>query len=163
MTTAVSETRKYRYVFTAKEDAILHSCVEQFGTTDWDRVAQEMPGRSPRQCRDRWFTYLSPDVNRSPWTTAEDGLLFDLLQSNGPKWGVLARFFCNRTQNNIKNRWNTVVKKAKALGFDPSVRRAFIEAGLRIANRTGRTGIEHERDMEDASPQERFSVGSLLN
>jgi hypothetical protein len=159
----VSQTRKYRSIFTPKEDQMLETAIDQLGTNDWETIAQRIPGRSARQCRERWLTYLSPEVNRTPWTAKEDALLFDVLQTHGPKWGAIVKFFCNRTQNNIKNRWNTVVKKAKTLGFDPTDRKSFIEAGKKIVSRSTRMTFEHPREMPETSPQQLFSVVNLLN
>lgn len=158
------EHKKYRYVFTSQEDQILESCVNKYGPDDWDRIAPHIPGRTPRQCRDRWFTYLSPEVNRTPWTSEEDGLLFDLLKTHGRKWGTIVGFFKSRTQNNVKNRWNTVVRKARALNWDPSDRKQFIEAGKKIASRSTRASFE-SKEVQPAppDPQQLFSIHSLLN
>jgi hypothetical protein len=163
MSAPVCQAKKYRYVFTAKEDQMLETAIEQIGTNNWDAIAEQIPGRSARQCKDRWFTYLSPEVNRTPWTSKEDSLLFDVVQTHGPKWGTIVQFFCNRTQNNIKNRWNTVVKKAKSIGSDPTDRSAFIEAGKKIASRSTRMTFERPREIPETSPQQIFSVGNLLN
>jgi hypothetical protein len=141
----------------------LQKSVAQFGPTDWNAIAIHIPGRSPRQCRDRWLSYLSPEVNRSPWTSDEDGLLFDLLMTHGPKWGSLVGFFCNRTQNNVKNRWNTILRKANALGLDPADRSSFVEAGQRIASRSTRATFEHPRLLPIPDPVQFYSLGNLLN
>jgi hypothetical protein len=158
-----SGSKKYRYVFTSKEDQILHRCVERLGTNDWELIALQLPGRSARQCRERWFTYLSPDVNRTPWSAAEDALLFDLMQTHGPRWGAMVPFFCKRTQNNIKNRWNTVLRKAKILGFEPTNRKEFIETGQKIASRSTQTTFDHPEHVPPPSPQQLYSLGNLLN
>jgi hypothetical protein len=155
--------RKYRCVFTSKEDQMMEGLVEQFGTNDWESVARLIPGRSPRQCRERWFTYVAPEVNRMPWSCEEDALLFDLVQTHGPKWGSLASFFCNRTQNNVKNRWNTVIRKAKALGLDPVDRKCFIQTGTKIACRATRPSFEGAEQTALPSPQQLYSLGNLLN
>jgi hypothetical protein len=155
--------RKYRYVFTPTEDQLLEAAIERLGTNDWDRIANQLPDRSARQCRERWTSFLSPDVNRMPWTTEEDALLFDLLQAHGPKWGALVPFFRNRTQNNIKNRWNTVLRKARALHLDPTTRNGFIETGQKIVSRSTRTHFEQSKEMPPPSPQQLYSLGNLLN
>lgn len=156
--------KKYRYVFTPREDAVLEGCVETIGTSDWDLVAKNIPGRTARQCRERWTTYLSPDVNRTPWTPEEDGLLFDLMETHGTKWGTIVPYFKNRTQNNVKNRWNTVIRKAKALKLDPSNRNQFIETGKKIASRSTRaTFCPKETPPESENMYDLLSVSHLLN
>jgi hypothetical protein len=156
-------SNKYRYVFTTQEDQLLENAIQQFGTSDWDAIARQLPGRSPRQCRERWLTYLAPDVNRTPWSTDKDGLLFDVVRTHGPKWGTLVGFFCNRTQHNIKNRWNTIVRKAKALGLEASDRTGFLEAGQKIVSRSTRTHFEYRKEVPIPDPEELYSIGNLLN
>jgi hypothetical protein len=158
-----SPTTKYRYVFTAKEDEILERLVRQFGLNAWDHIALELPGRSSRQCRDRWITYLAPDVNRSPWSSEEDALLFDLLQIHGTRWGVVAPFFCSRTQNNVKNRWNTILRKAKNIGLDAADRNQFIDTGQKITSRSTRTVFEPAPEIPVSGPQTIYRLENLLN
>ena len=157
--------KKYRYVFTSKEDQILQSLVSNFGTNDWELISQHLPGRTPRQCKERWFTYLSPEVNRTALSPDEDALLFDLLQKYGRKWGSIVCFFQNRTQNNVKNRWNTIVRKAKSIGLDPNNRSQFVETGQRIACRSIRNTFElpiHQK-AEIIDPVLFFSISNLIN
>ena len=158
--------KKYRYVFTSKEDQILQSLVNNLGTNDWELISHHLPGRTPRQCKERWFTYLSPDVNRTAWTPEEDALLFDLLQKYGRKWGSIVCFFQNRTQNNVKNRWNTIVRKAKSIGLNPNNRSQFVETGQRIACRSIRNTFEmpvKHNPPELIDPIVFFSINNLLN
>jgi hypothetical protein len=158
-----SAARKYRNVFSAKEDTLLERAIQRVGTADWDQVSRDLPGRTARQCRERWVTYLSPSVNRGPWTSEEDGLLFDLIQTHGTKWGLLTGFFHGRTQNNIKNRWNTITRKARTLGISAEERKSFIEAGQVIACRSIRTHCPFEKEIPRPSPQELYSLENLLN
>jgi hypothetical protein len=158
-----SSTKKYRYVFTAKEDEMLERLVHQFGLNAWDHIAQELPGRSSRQCRDRWISYLAPEVNRSPWSSEEDALLFDLIQIHGTRWGVLAGFFCSRTQNNVKNRWDTILRKAKNLAVDAADRNQFIETGQKITSRSTRTLFEPAPEVPVPGPQTIYRLANLLN
>jgi hypothetical protein len=61
-----------RLQFTSAEDAALVDLVHEIGLSDWDKISARLPGRNPRQCRDRWFNYLSPDVQNRPWTAEEE-------------------------------------------------------------------------------------------
>jgi hypothetical protein len=58
--------RKCRRVFHQAEDEDLAGLVDKFGTENWEKVAEFMPDRTPRQCRDRWNFYVRPSVNRAP-------------------------------------------------------------------------------------------------
>jgi hypothetical protein len=157
------ESRRRRSVFTAIEDELLESLVQQFGFNSWNLIATNLPGRSPRQCRERWFTYLSPDINRTPWRPEEDGLLFDLMQIHGPRWGSIAGFFCNRTQNNVKNRWNTITRKALAMGVAVGTRMDFIQTGQKIASRSTRKTFEPGKQPLGPRLPDVFRVENLLN
>jgi hypothetical protein len=97
--------------FTAAEDMMLAKFVKRYGTTDWTDIARRMEGRNARQCRDRWVSYLSPDVQNAPWTAAEEQDLLFLHQQLGPKWKQIATFFTARTDINVKSRWNLIQRR----------------------------------------------------
>ena len=97
--------------FTPEEDNRLRALVEAFNESNWASIAYFMPGRSQRQCRERYIGYLSPHLNTSAWSPEEDCLLIQKLQEYGPKWTTLVQFFKNRSDSNIKNRWYKHLKK----------------------------------------------------
>ena len=66
---------------------------------------------SPRQCKERWIKYLSPDVSVTEWTKDEDDLLLSLFDKYGTKWTKIAPFFKGRTDINVKNRWVTLTRR----------------------------------------------------
>jgi hypothetical protein len=91
--------------FLPEEDAKLRDLVQFHGTSAWDRIAIQMPGRNPRQCRDRWKHYLSSEKSRLVWTDEEDQLLYEKMQAIGPKWTTLAQLLPGRTDMQVKSRW----------------------------------------------------------
>jgi hypothetical protein len=103
--------QKYRKIFNAEEDEELLRLVAQYGCDDWALIASQMGSRTPRQCRERYKTYLCPDVNTAPWSPGDDELLLDKYQMLGSKWSDYRPFFPNRTVNNIKNRWHTLARR----------------------------------------------------
>ena len=96
--------------FTPEEDDTLKQLVAQYGQ-DWKMISAVLKNRSARQCRDRWKHYLSPDVSRRPWTPDEDRLLVEKFREYGRQWAVIAKFFPERTDIHIKNRWATLSPK----------------------------------------------------
>jgi hypothetical protein len=90
--------------FSPEEDILLQQLVHVFGENDWVHVAQRMPRRNQRQCKDRWFNYLSPTIQPHPWTPEEDLLLLDRVRGCGPKWVRIAAYFPGRTDIQVKNR-----------------------------------------------------------
>ena len=96
-----------RHKFSQEEDDLLRKLVNEHGTTNWRFIAESIPGRSARQCRDRWKNYLMPGIAKGPWSPEEDALLEEKYKEMGPQWSRIAKFFPNRTDINIKNRWAT--------------------------------------------------------
>jgi hypothetical protein len=97
--------------FTPDEDAKLKALSSEAPRPDWFTLAQQLPGRSARQCKDRWQKYLSPDIKRCAWTPAEDGVLRERYDEFGPKWARIAAFLPNRTDYMMKNRFAQLVRR----------------------------------------------------
>lgn len=97
--------KKIRDPFTSSEDEMLKKLVDMYGTKQWRIIASMLPGRTPKQCRDRYTNYLTPGFFRGEWSNNEDMLLMKLFSMYGPKWSLLKKFFPNRSSNCIKNRW----------------------------------------------------------
>jgi hypothetical protein len=94
-----------RHKFTPEEDDVLRNLVWQFGKSDWAAIARRLENRTPRQCRERWKHYLSPDVSTSNWSEAEDQLLTAKVRELGTRWAAIAQHFPNRTDIGVKNRY----------------------------------------------------------
>jgi hypothetical protein len=96
---------RHREKFLPEEDVKLKELVQKYGTVSWDIIAREMPGRNPRQCRERWKHYVSSTRPKSDWSPAEDVLLYQKMEEMGPRWTNLAQFFPGRTDLQVKSRW----------------------------------------------------------
>jgi hypothetical protein len=103
------------------EDAALRAAVEVLGPNHWSQIAASVPGRSDRQCRDRWFHHFAPDfphdlehaipnLKRDPWTPAEDALLRAKQYELGNHWAAISQFLPGRSSIQIKNRWHNYLK-----------------------------------------------------
>ena len=100
-----------RRSFSVEEDATIIRCVALFGDRAWKEITMYLPDRTPRQISERYCTYLRPGISFEPWTKAEDDLLRQKVNELGTKWKLISSYFPNRSQNNIKNRWNSYVRK----------------------------------------------------
>jgi hypothetical protein len=90
--------------FASAEDRLLSNAVRMFGCANWHRIANLIPGRSARQCRERWTNYLNPDLFNGEWTADDDRMLLARYDEIGPKWVVIAQFFPGRSKNSVRNR-----------------------------------------------------------
>lgn len=90
--------------FTKTEDAKLYNLVQVYGENDWRSIADQMPYRTPRQCRERWTNYVNPDLNKKPWSMSEDMCLLSKHRDFGNKWKIIQKFFPGRSKNDIKQR-----------------------------------------------------------
>mmetsp|Transcript_2996 Transcript_2996/g.4281 ORF Transcript_2996/g.4281 Transcript_2996/m.4281 type:complete len:685 (-) Transcript_2996:352-2406(-) len=103
----------------SEEDAIIVSCMKQ-GITKWSKIAEQVPGRIGKQCRERWFNHLDPNLKKGRWTTEEDKILSDAQQRWGNSWTKIAKLLPGRSENAVKNRWNTSCRR-KTKGGGPDV------------------------------------------
>ena len=97
--------------WTTQEDEIITQWVTDHGPRNWSTLAATLPGRLGKQCRERWVNNLSPELTHQPWTEEEDKLLIEHQQKWGNKWAKIAALLPGRTDNSVKNRWNSSLKR----------------------------------------------------
>ena len=105
----MSVKKAVKQKFTASEDSALQALVKKHGTSDWKLIAEHMPNRTSRQCRERWKYYIAPSLQpgvTNEWTKEDDQKLLQKYSEIGPKWSQIARFFPTRTDINLKNRYH---------------------------------------------------------
>lgn len=97
--------------WTAAEDEALIHWVEKQGPNKWAKCSKVISGRNGKQCRERWCNHLDPSIKKGGWSPEEDVIIFNVFQTIGPKWAFIAKYLQGRTENSIKNRFYSTIRK----------------------------------------------------
>nr|BAM71805.1 R2R3-MYB transcription factor [Gentiana triflora] len=149
--------------WTKEEDDRLIAYIRAHGEGCW-RSLPKAAGllRCGKSCRLRWINYLRPDLKRGNFTQDEDDLIINLHSFLGNKWSLIAGKLPGRTDNEIKNYWNTHIRrKLLRQGIDPATHRPINELSKKeykttiILNTTSTSNEEASNfDTHDSSPDD---------
>ena len=109
------ETRKAsKRAWDERQDLNLLAMIAEIGPHQWELISNQMPGRSGKQCRERWHNQLNPLLKKTSWSTEEDWVLFILHQTLQSRWAKITDFLLGRSDNSIKNYWNSTLVHKQA-------------------------------------------------
>ena len=94
-----------------EEDELLINWVKENGERGWSKIADKLNGRIGKQCRGKWINCLNPSIRKTEWTDDEDKKIIELHNKFGNKWSKIAAEIQGRSDNQIKNRWNSTLKR----------------------------------------------------
>ncbi|KAI9176253.1 hypothetical protein LWI28_000461 [Acer negundo] len=144
--------------WTIEEDHKLINFILNNGIHCW-RMVPKLAGllRCGKSCRLRWINYLRPDLKRGAFTEMEEDQIIQLHSRLGNRWSKIASHFAGRTDNEIKNHWNTRIKKRlKLLGVDPVTHKPTTTTTT--DQKTTDDDDDQTSTLESNSPKESSSV-----
>ncbi|KAL0914811.1 hypothetical protein M5K25_015195 [Dendrobium thyrsiflorum] len=131
--------------WTLEEDNKLSSYIAQHGTRNW-RLIPKNAGlqRCGKSCRLRWTNYLRPDLKHGEFSEPEEQTIVKLHSVVGNRWSLIAAQLPGRTDNDVKNHWNTKLKKKlSGMGIDPVTHKPFSHLMAEIATTLAPPQVAH--------------------
>ncbi|KAL3843369.1 hypothetical protein ACJIZ3_000772 [Penstemon smallii] len=142
--------------WTKEEDDRLIGYIRAHGEGCW-RSLPKAAGllRCGKSCRLRWINYLRPDLKRGNFTQQEDELIIKLHSLLGNKWSLIAGRLPGRTDNEIKNYWNTHIRrKLVSRGIDPTSHNPINNINTIIVNEPQQQHQQEEEEEEELELEE---------
>lgn len=141
------DIKSRRRFFTQEEDLLLTNAAIQYNEKNWANIAKNVPGRTPRQCRDRWMNYLKPNLKFDPWSKEEDALLTSMVNSYGTHWAKIVAHFPGRSTNAIKNRWNWLVKDRIGPVLHPGKKSRDVKNSIKNDEESSKNSPKDEKEV----------------
>ncbi|PRQ17312.1 putative transcription factor MYB-HB-like family [Rosa chinensis] len=147
-------------LWTAEEDRILTEYIRVHGKGKWNRVTK-VTGlkRCGKSCRLRWMNYLSPTVKRGDFSEEENDLIIRLHNLLGNRWSLIAGRVPGRTDNQVKNHWNSHL--SKKLGVVNNYKGVKSKAKSRSRSHSSSSTTTTSSDQQASSPKEQSNSAEL--
>lgn len=141
------------------EDDLLRRLVAN-DQKNWGDVAAKIPGRTSKQCRERWHNHLDPSIVRGAYTPEEDRIILEAQARLGNRWSVIAAMLPGRTEDAVKIRWKSHCRVWRARKY---LRKSPAEAGAETPRSMGNPGDDDDDEDTESETATPTSMGSGPN
>ncbi|CAH0516037.1 unnamed protein product [Peronospora belbahrii] len=131
--------------WTPEEDAKLRELVAE-GKKNWGQVASLIPGRTSKQCRERWCNHLDPNINKGSYTEDEDKIIVEMQAKLGNRWSIIAQQLKGRTEDAVKIRWKSLMRGRRAASKEE--KSSAVSTTLLAADTAAITSMPSRADKE---------------
>ncbi|PON75825.1 MYB transcription factor [Trema orientale] len=152
-------------LWSPEEDEKLLNYITKHGHGCWSSVPK-LAGlqRCGKSCRLRWINYLRPDLKRGPFSQQEENLIIELHAVLGNRWSQIAAQLPGRTDNEIKNLWNSCIKKKlRQKGIDPNTHKPLSEVENDITKLDKASSMTNKAGNNNNNNENNNNIGSSSN
>ena len=147
-----------------EEDNLLKEWIEKVGPKKWEQCGQYIHGRTGKQCREHWSNCLNPELIKGEWTYEEDFLIMEFYEKCNGSWKKMVHLFNGRTENSIKNRFFSQLRKIATKKMGLSERRSCAKIKLDELKQYLKEGLLiAKRDFLELNPMSEEELNSYIN